>query len=101
MAPSKHRMIDPRPPTQPAGVTIRQLRAFIAVAQEGSITRAAQRLHLTPSALSMLISNLEGELAVRLFDRTTRKIALSEAGEELLPSIGRVFESLDAAFDGL
>lgn len=82
-------------------VTIRQLRAFVAVAHEGSITRAAQRLYLTPSALSMLISALEGELAVRLFDRTTRKIALTEAGQELLPSIERVFENLESAFEGL
>jgi DNA-binding transcriptional LysR family regulator len=94
-------MSDYRPSALPAGVTIRQLRAFVAVAQEGSITRAAQRLHLTPSALSMLISALEGELAVRLFDRTTRKIALSEAGADLLPSIKHVFDSLDLAFDGL
>jgi LysR family transcriptional regulator, carnitine catabolism transcriptional activator len=94
-------MIDHRPSALPAGVTLRQLRAFVAVAQEGSITRAAQRVHLTPSALSMLISALEGELAVRLFDRTTRKIVLSEAGEELLPPIRRVFESMDKAFDGL
>ncbi|MCY1169024.1 HTH-type transcriptional regulator GltC [compost metagenome] len=80
---------------------MRQLRAFVAVAQDESITRAAQRLHLTPSALSMLISSLEGELAVRLFERTTRRIALTDAGLELLPSIKKVFENLDDAFDGL
>lgn len=86
---------------RPQGVTLRQLRAFVAVAQDASITRAAQRLHLTSSALSMLISSLEGELAVRLFDRTTRRMALSEAGAELLPSVEKVFGNLDDAFDGL
>ncbi|MES2050600.1 MAG: LysR family transcriptional regulator, partial [Pseudomonadota bacterium] len=94
-------MTDQRNAPRPAGVTMRQLRAFVAVAQDESITRAAQRLHLTPSALSMLISSLEGELAVRLFERTTRRIALTDAGLELLPSIKKVFENLDDAFDGL
>ncbi|MDB5893131.1 MAG: hypothetical protein JWQ88_662 [Rhodoferax sp.] len=86
---------------RPQGVTLRQLRAFVAVAQDGSITRAAQRLHLTSSALSMLISSLEGELAVRLFERTTRRMALSDAGAELLPAVEKVFGNLDEAFDGL
>lgn len=94
-------MTDQRNAARPAGVTMRQLRAFVAVAQDESITRAAQRLHLTPSALSMLISSLEGELAVRLFERTTRRIALTDAGLELLPAIKKVFENLDDAFDGL
>jgi len=86
---------------KPVSVTIRQLRAFVAVAEDGSITRAAQRLHLTPSALSMLISGLEGELSVRLFERTTRRMALSDAGQELLPAISKVFVDLDIAFDAL
>jgi LysR family carnitine catabolism transcriptional activator len=86
---------------KPANVTIRQLRAFVAVAEDGSITRAAQRLHLTPSALSMLVSGLEGELSVRLFERTTRRMALSDAGQELLPAISKVFADLDNAFDAL
>ena len=94
-------MSDSRQASRPASVTIRQLRAFLAVAQEESITRAAQRLHLTPSALSMLISTLEGELAVRLFERTTRRIVLTDAGLEMLPSIKKVFDNLDTAFDGL
>lgn len=94
-------MSDQRNAPRPAGVTIRQLRAFVAVAQDESVTRAAQRLHITPSALSMLISTLEGELAVRLFERTTRRISLTDAGLELLPSIRKVFDNLDQAFDGL
>jgi DNA-binding transcriptional LysR family regulator len=82
-------------------VTLRQLRAFVAVAQEQSITRAAGRLHLTASALSMLVSSLEAELAVRLFERTTRRVVLTEEGQALLPSVQMVFKDLDQAFDGL
>jgi DNA-binding transcriptional LysR family regulator len=52
-------MSAPKTPARPESVTLRQLRAFVAVAQEQSITRAAARLHLTASALSMLVSSLE------------------------------------------
>lgn len=82
-------------------VTIRQLRAFVAVAEEGSIARAAQRLHLTGSALSMLIASMEGELGARLFDRTTRRLQLTDAGRELLPAIGEILQQLDGAIAGL
>lgn len=91
----------PSPPSRPSAATLRQLRAFAAVAQDGSITRAAQRLHLTPSALSMLVSGLEGELGVRLFERTTRRLTLTDPGRELLPTVAAVFAQLDTAFDGL
>ena len=72
-----------RPPNRPANVSLRQMRAFVAAANEGSVTRAAQHMHLTPSALSMLIRGLEAELAVRLFDRLSRRIELTEAGREV------------------
>ena len=94
-------MREPQTPARPESVTLRQLRAFVAVAQEQSITRAAQRLHLTASALSMLVSSLEAELAVRLFERTTRRVVLTEEGQALLPSVQMVFKDLDQAFDGL
>lgn len=87
--------------TRPVNATMRQLRAFLAVAQDTSISRAAARLHLTAPALSMLISSLEGELAVRLFERTTRRVDLTEAGRELRPAIEKLFADLDCAFDGL
>lgn len=64
-----------------------QSRALVAVAQHWSISHAAQQLHLTSSALSMLVSSLEGELAVRLFERTRRRLVLTEEGLELLPSV--------------
>ena len=94
-------MSAPKTPARPESVTLRQLRAFVAVAQEQSITRAAGRMHLTASALSMLVSSLEAELAVRLFERTTRRVVLTEEGQALLPSVQMVFKDLDQAFDGL
>jgi len=84
-----------------SSITLRQMRAFVAVAQDGSITQAAKRLHLTTSALSMLVSSLEGELGVRLFERTTRRLVLTEAGAELLPTVQAVFDKLDVALEDL
>lgn len=86
-------------PTRTPNVTLRQLRAFVAAAQDGGVTRAAERLHLTPSALSMLIRGLEAELAVRLFDRTGRRIELTAAGRALLPRAERAFVDLGDAFE--
>ncbi len=94
-------MSAPQNPARPESVTLRQLRAFVAVAQEQSITRAAGRMHLTASGLSMLVSSLEAELAVRLFERTTRRVVLTEEGQALLPSVQVLFKDLDQAFDGL
>lgn len=84
-----------------SAVSLRQLRAFKAVAEYGSVTLAAQRMHLTPSALSMLISSLEDELGVRLFDRTTRRMALSESGEDLSPTVTAILAQLDGAIECL
>ena len=75
------------------------MRAFVAAATEGGVTRAAARLYLTPSALSMLIRDLEAELAVRLFDRGGRRFEPSAAGRELLPLLVRALADLDAAFE--
>ena len=68
-------------------MTLRQLRAFAAVADTGSFTAAAGRLHLSQSALSVLVRELERELGTRLFDRHTRRVLLTEAGHELLPGV--------------
>jgi DNA-binding transcriptional LysR family regulator len=64
--------------------TSRQLRAFHLVAQHRNFTRAAEALFLTPSGLSVLIRELERQLEFRLFDRTTRQVALTLQGSELL-----------------
>jgi LysR family carnitine catabolism transcriptional activator len=85
----------------PSNLSLRQLRAFWLVAQEGSMTRAAKQMHLTISALSMLVRTLEEELGVRLFERTTRRVELTEAGRQFMPAVRDVFFALDAGIDTL
>jgi len=62
-------------------VTFRQLRVFAEVAQQGSMTRAADVLHLTPPAVSMQIREIESQVGLLLFDREGRQISLSTAGQ--------------------
>jgi DNA-binding transcriptional LysR family regulator len=78
-------------------VTIRQLRAFAAVADTGSFTAAAGQLSLTQSALSVLVRELEADVGVRLFDRHTRGVLLSEAGREFRPRVRRLLADLNDA----
>lgn len=73
---------------------LRNLAHFVAVAEEGNFTRAAQRLHLVQSALSVSIRSLERDLGTKLFERTTREVRLTDAGRLLLPEARR---TLDAA----
>ena len=87
--------------TGTSNLSLRQLRAFLTVAGETSMTRAAARLHLTPSALSMLVRSMEDELGFRLFDRTTRRLVLTAAGQLLLPTVRQVFDSLDQGVDAV
>lgn len=74
--------------------TLRQLRAFVLVAEQNSFTKAAETLCLTQSALSGLIKELEQNLDIKLFDRTTRKLHLSDAGQRLLPQARRVLNEM-------
>ena len=78
-------------------VTLRQLRAFLAVARTGSFTLAAESLYVTQSALSGLIKELEQTLGARLVDRSTRRVYLTELGERLLPLLDGAVHDLDAA----
>ncbi|WP_347268223.1 LysR substrate-binding domain-containing protein [Paracoccus sp. (in: a-proteobacteria)] len=78
-------------------ITIRQLRAFLAVADLGRFNLAANSLGLTQSAVSILIRELETEMGVRLFDRHTRMVSLSGIGQEFLPRARKVIEDLDQA----
>src|SRR4051794_35517874 len=64
------------------------LSAFLAVAEERSFTGAAKRLGVSPSAMSHAIRGLEERVGVRLLSRTTRSVAPTEAGEQLLSRLG-------------
>jgi DNA-binding transcriptional LysR family regulator len=66
---------------------IRQLQLFVALAQEGSFTKAAKRMNIVQSGLSISIKELEQELGTRLFDRTTRRVNLTPAGSLFLDHV--------------
>jgi len=76
---------------------IRWLQAFVAVAEELHFGRAAARLHLAQSPLSQTIRKLEREIGTPLFDRNTRSVSLTAAGQALLPHAYRVIEELELA----
>jgi len=78
-------------------ITLKHLRGFVAVAEEGSYTRAAGRLFLTQSSLTATIQQIERSLGLTLFDRTTRRVALSREGGEFLPVAKRLLQDFDAA----
>ena len=80
-------------------IEFRHLRAFQAVSQELHFTRAATRLHLAQQALSAQIRQLETELGVELFHRTTRSVELTTAGDTLHAHVQRLLAGLDAAID--
>jgi LysR family transcriptional regulator, low CO2-responsive transcriptional regulator len=75
-------------------VTFRQLRVFVEVAQQGSVTGAAEVLHLTPPAVSMQIKEIESQVGLPLFDRQGRRIALSTTGEYFLVHAKRLLGAL-------
>jgi DNA-binding transcriptional LysR family regulator len=77
---------------------LRQLRAFVAVAEELNFTRAAERLHLAQQAVSKSVGQLERELGVTLLERTTREVRLTAAGTALLESGRETLAAADAAF---
>jgi DNA-binding transcriptional LysR family regulator len=77
------------------------LRAFRAIAEHGSFTRAAAMLDVTPSALSQTVQQLESQLGTRLLQRTTRRVGLTEAGQEMLHRITPALKELDQALDAI
>jgi DNA-binding transcriptional LysR family regulator len=74
----------------------RLLRAFVVVAEELNFTRAAQRLFLAQQALSSQVAQLEARLGVKLFERTTRRVTLTAAGERFLEPARSALAALDA-----
>lgn len=78
-------------------MTVKQLRAFLAVAQSLSFAQACERLHLSQPALSLAIKSLEESLGGQLLVRTTRSVALTPEGETLLPLARRLLADWDNA----
>jgi DNA-binding transcriptional LysR family regulator len=76
-----------------------ELSLFVAVAREGSFAGAARELNLDPSAVSRAVASLESQLKVRLFQRTTRQMTLTDAGRLYLTRIAPLVEELDRARD--
>jgi DNA-binding transcriptional LysR family regulator len=80
------------------GAELRHLRAFVAAAEAGTISAAARRLHLSQQAVSRTVAALEATLGVELFERGARRLALTAAGDALLPGARRTLASADDAF---
>jgi DNA-binding transcriptional LysR family regulator len=76
-------------------ISLRQLRVFQAVAESGHFSRAGARVGLTQPAVSRSIAELEAQLGIRLLDRTTREVVLTEAGRGLAARLDRVLDELD------
>jgi DNA-binding transcriptional LysR family regulator len=83
------------------GATLRQLRAFSAVAHHHSFARAARQLNLTPSAVSLQIKELEQRAGLPLFGRSGRDSCLTAAGEVLLADVNRALSALDDVFNSV
>src|SRR5262249_4782951 len=78
---------------------IRQLRAFVAIAETGTFTAGALRVHVTQAAISMQIRQLETEIGAKVFVRAPRHVILTEAGEQLLRRARHILREHDAALD--
>ena len=79
----------------------RQLKAFKELARAGNFTKAAEELHMTQAGLSLLIRQLESQVGCRLFNRTTRSVALTVEGEHFLPAACKALDTLENAVESL
>jgi len=86
----------PRNPTMLDGVTLDQLRTFIAAAEQGSFSAAGRKLRRAQSVVSQTLANLEAQLGVRLFERRNRFPVLTTEGEVLLREARAVTDHMDA-----
>src|SRR5438132_12470027 len=73
------------------------VQAFIAIADHGGFHRAAESLHLTQTALTRRLQNLESFLGVKLIERTTRSVAVTQLGQDFLPQARRLLTDLATA----
>ncbi|MVW71165.1 LysR family transcriptional regulator [Bordetella sp. 15P40C-2] len=85
--------------TASPNISLLQLRAFLAVSRYGSFTRAAEVLHRTQPAITQQIRSLEESLGLKLFDRTTRHLRLTEAAADLVPVLSAMLKQLDDVVD--
>lgn len=76
-------------------VTLKQLQALILVARYASFTKAAEAMHLTQSSVSLLVRDLEEALSAKLLDRSTRSVALTEVGQDLIAGAERILGDLN------
>lgn len=79
---------------------LQQLRYVVAVAETRNFTRAAERCFVVQSALSHRVANLERELGVKLFARTSRRVELTPAGAAFLPAARQALEAAERAVAG-
>jgi len=84
-----------------ARVQLTELTAFVAVADHRSFTKAAVQIGIALPTMSQTIRSLEEQLGVRLFNRTTRSVALTEAGERLLAEVQPILEGVDHALESV
>lgn len=78
-------------------ITLRQLKAFVLSARHASFSRAAEQMFITQPGLSIMMQELESQLGARLFDRTTRKVNLTEFGARFLPIATHCLSELEGA----
>lgn len=78
-----------------SAVELREIRAFLTLAEELHFARTAERLELTPSRVSQTIRNLEARVGGRLFERTSRRVSLTPVGEQLRHSVRSAYEQLE------
>jgi len=82
-------------------VQLSELTAFVAVAEHSSFTKAAAQVGIAAPTMSQTIRSLEDRLGVRLFNRTTRSVALTEAGERLLAEVQPILDGVDRAMESV
>lgn len=78
-------------------MNLQAIQAFVRTVEHGSFAAVARVEHVAPSSISRLVAELEGELGVRLFQRTTRRLSLTEAGQAYLVRVSPLLEELDGA----